>query len=235
MAERGQRLANCMRRLNNTLRGLPPAQASKVARACGVATVMYAAEAWWPGDTRVSASVRNKVVSTNKGYLEDILDTPLKSLVRAVTPAFKYSPLAALWRETGVLPAKVWMQVDALRASARWATLPAQHPVVERLVPSQPRSERYLPPPPTRLQTRAAMAETPPRPVPLTEPTLRRETVDNKEQSKELYLRQLASLPTTTRLVYTDGSKQGDQLGWAGHGWRGTRGRQYQPGWSRDP
>jgi len=80
VAARGQRLANCIRRLNNTLRGLPPVQAAKVARACGTATVMYAAEAWWPGATKVSQSIRNKVVSTNKGYLEDILDKPLKAL-----------------------------------------------------------------------------------------------------------------------------------------------------------
>lgn len=46
MAQRGQGLANCMKRFNRTLRGLPPAQACKVARACGVATVMYATEAW---------------------------------------------------------------------------------------------------------------------------------------------------------------------------------------------
>ena len=40
-----QRLANYIRRLNNTPQGLPPTYASKVAKACGMATVMYAADA----------------------------------------------------------------------------------------------------------------------------------------------------------------------------------------------
>jgi len=93
-----------MKRLNSTLRGLPPAQACKVAGACGVATAMYAAEAWWPGESKVSSSIRDKVVSTNKGYLEDILDKPLNALARAVCPAYRTVPTATVFREAGILP-----------------------------------------------------------------------------------------------------------------------------------
>lgn len=85
--------------------------------------------------------------------------------------------------------------------------------MVKRLVPSKPRSERYLPPPPTRLQARAALAETPLRPAPLPKPTLRSEVVENKEKAKTLHLQMLRSLPTKIRLLYINGSKQEDQLG----------------------
>ena len=64
VAARGQRLAHCMRRLNNTVKGHPPGQAAKVARACGVATVMYDTEAWYPGTHRASPSLKTKRVST---------------------------------------------------------------------------------------------------------------------------------------------------------------------------
>lgn len=46
MAVRGQWFVYCIKRLNNTVRGLLLVQASKVARACGVAIVIYVAEAW---------------------------------------------------------------------------------------------------------------------------------------------------------------------------------------------
>lgn len=119
VATRGQRLAHCMRRLNSTLRGLPPTQARKVARACGVATVMYAVGAWWPGSRKTSSSRRYTTVSTNTGHLEDILDKPLKALARAVTPAWRTAPLSAVRRETGLLPARVWTECEEYRASAR--------------------------------------------------------------------------------------------------------------------
>jgi len=76
-----------MRRLNTTLRGLPPAQAAKMARACGVATVIYGTEAWYPGMYRESPSLKTKRVSTYTDYLMDILDKPLNALARVVIPA----------------------------------------------------------------------------------------------------------------------------------------------------
>jgi len=173
----------------------------------------------WPGSTRVSPSTK-KVVGTGKGYLEDILDRPLKALVRAVTPAYKDVPLAALWRETGVWSTKVWMETDALRASARWAALP-----VERLAPHRPRTERYRPPPQTRLQQKAALSETPTRPVPLTEPHLQREEVPDKEAARELHVEGLKTFPTEVRLAYTDGPSRGTN--WGGPKWNDTPGRQY--------
>lgn len=44
VVKRGQKLANCISRLNNTLHGLTPAQASKVTKICGVVIVMYIVE-----------------------------------------------------------------------------------------------------------------------------------------------------------------------------------------------
>lgn len=219
VAERGQRLANCMRRLNNTLRGLPPAQAAKVARACGVATVMYATEAWWPGKERTSPSKREGRVSTNTGSLEEVLDKPLRALVREVCPARKTAPLAALCRETGVLPVGVWAECDSYRASARWKALDPDNPVVKRMAPHQARSAKYKPPAPTRLQDRSRLTPDPPRPTPLPEPSLRTDYYKDRETEARLHVKEVESLPASVRVVYTDGSKNGESLGWATVQW----------------
>lgn len=214
VANRGQRLANCMKRLHTTLQGLPPAQAQKVARACGTATVMYAAEAWWPGKKRVSASTK-KEVSTNSRCLEDILDKPIKALARAVVPAMKTAPNSAVLREAGLFPTSVWTRLDKARAAARWAAMPDNHPVIERLAPLTANNAHCKPPPPTRLQRKAELPASPPRPRPLEEPTLQREKAKPKKEAAREHIKAINITPVTTRLVYTHGSKQGDKTSWA--------------------
>lgn len=59
------------------------------------------------------------------------------------------------------------------------------------------------------------LTEAPPRPVPLVESHPHREALPDKEAAKQLHLRELENLPTSVRLVYTDGSKNGDRLGWS--------------------
>lgn len=81
--------------------------------------MIYIAEAWWPGNTYISLLVRDRVVSTNKAYLEDILNRPLKVLIRAVILAYKDVPLITLWREIGIILTKVWIKTDVFRASVR--------------------------------------------------------------------------------------------------------------------
>ncbi|RYP71349.1 hypothetical protein DL771_004837 [Monosporascus sp. 5C6A] len=187
VAARGQRLANCMKRLNSSLRGLPPAQAIKVARACGVATVIM-----------------------NSGYLMDILDKPLNALVRAVTPALGTAPFAALRKEAGVLPARVWAKCGRYRASARWKTLDPHNPVVSRYRPPPAGGARRRQPVPTRLQEQAALTPDPPRSVPLLEPSWEADSHPSKEVAAARHRELLRTLPTATSVVDTDGSRPGD-------------------------
>lgn len=52
-------------------------------------------DTWWPGEAKVSPSTR-QVVSTRSHYLQDILDKPRKALAKAVVPAAKSVPTAAV-------------------------------------------------------------------------------------------------------------------------------------------
>ena len=128
-----------------------------------------------------------------------------------------------MYRESGLLPTAVWAQAETARASARWASLPKAHPVVERLTPAKARAERYKPTAPTCLQLRASLPEYLPRPVPLNEPNLQKTTVKDKETAAEGHKAMVKATPaaavkgttTGTKLVYTDGPKQGDKAAWA--------------------
>jgi len=89
-ASKAGAMAAYLRGLSKTVRGIPPAQAAVVARACVGEVALYGAEVW-----RRSRKPQAQFLAT--------VDKSLKQAARAVVPAYRTTQVAALHRESGVL------------------------------------------------------------------------------------------------------------------------------------
>jgi exonuclease III len=122
-------VANAIRALGNTVRGLPPHLARQTVAACVYGSASYAAETWWRG-----IEVRGY---KGRGRL---LDKAFKIAARAVAPAYKTTPIPALLREAGLPPARIHFEAIRRRAAARLFRLDSNHPLAQRIFP--PRSSK---------------------------------------------------------------------------------------------
>jgi len=104
-----------LRGLSKTVRGVPPAQAAAVARACVSEVALYGAEVW------------RKPRKPQAQYLATV-DKSLKLAARAVVPAYRTTQVAALYRESGVLPAALEVARRQERWQLRLAAAPAHSP-----------------------------------------------------------------------------------------------------------
>jgi len=117
-------VANAIRALGNTVRGLPPHLARQTARACVYGSASYAAETWWRGPE----------IRGYKGAAK-LLDKSFKIAARAVAPAYKTTPIPALLREAGLPPARIHFEAIRRRAAARLFRLDDNHPLAQRIFP----------------------------------------------------------------------------------------------------
>ncbi|KKO96446.1 hypothetical protein THAR02_11453, partial [Trichoderma harzianum] len=207
--------ANFLRSLNKTQKGSPPDAVAVAAKACVAPVALYGTEAFWPGESRQSATNPSRQVGTGSTGLTAILEPPFKAAARAVVPVWKTTNLPVIHRESGVPPASVWVAQTRLRTAARFAGLDRNHPISRRI-------DKKLPPrvPPTRLQRTAALVGKTVRPSLFAKnngavragPDLRGLP---KSEAAEKHLELLDGLPRSTLLAYSDGSqdKQGN-TGW---------------------
>lgn len=84
MASKALIVANALRSLGNTVRGIQPHLMQQAVTACVLRKVYYGAETWWPGRVRPGPpQVRNRV----EGHLKKI-STVILAGARAVLPVF---------------------------------------------------------------------------------------------------------------------------------------------------
>lgn len=122
-------VSNALRSLGNTARGVPPYLLRQASTACVLRRAYFAAETWWPGRTRPGATgpISNQV----EGLLQCLSKVVLTS-ARAILPVYKTTPIAVLYRECGLLPPEIELNLLAQTAAARLRRLDPRHPLRKR-------------------------------------------------------------------------------------------------------
>jgi hypothetical protein len=129
MAAKAMIVANALRSLGNTVRGVPPRLLQQVVSACVLRKAYYGAETWWPGRTRPGPS---SLISNRVDGLLDSLAKVVLAGARAVLPVYCTTPTAALHRESGLLPPEIELNQLALSATTRIRRLDPSHPLRRR-------------------------------------------------------------------------------------------------------
>src|SRR6201990_1382695 len=129
MAAKALVVAQALRSLGNTARGVAPYLLRQAVTACVLRKAYYGAETWWPGRTRPKgdATISNLV----DGHLKSLSKSVLAG-ARAVLPVFRTTPTAALYRESGLLPPEIELKQLALAATVRLRRLDSYHPLRKR-------------------------------------------------------------------------------------------------------
>ena len=129
MAAKASTVANALRSLGNTVRGVQPRLLQQVVSACVLRKAYYGAETWWPGRTRPGSS---SPISNRVDGLLASLEKVILVGARAVLPVYRTTPTAALHRESGLLPPEIELNQLALLATTRLRRLDPYHPLQKR-------------------------------------------------------------------------------------------------------
>lgn len=210
------RMANKARIVSNLLRGIsgikygpPPEKARKAAKACIEPILLYGTEAWYPGATKqtTQGTKTNRITDT-----VNRIQTAQQAAIRAILPTWRTTPIPVLHREAGLPNAEGLLNQARLRFAARLQSLDANHPLTTR-VNSRHTASKTL----TRLQRTAGLLPRAPRPIlrldPPLDPSLSPTEGKTKEEAAKDFLDWLEWLPQETVVIYTDGSKNGNKVG----------------------
>ncbi|KAI0998731.1 hypothetical protein K3495_g9465 [Podosphaera aphanis] len=210
-AAKALKVANALRCIENTIRGVSPKLSKQMVAACILPVSHFGAETWWPGKAKVS---RGKVVSNRVGSHLEALDKVHRACARAIFPVFRTTPSTALMREAGISPAQIELDNIARRAAVRTRKLDSRHLLYMR---SQASSSS----PATSKFSRWCRTDPPSEQVdPLAHPPWEiKESRENSllrvgaptvsnERRVDSFQTFLQNIPKSDILVYTDGSKQ---------------------------
>ena len=215
-------VANALRSLGNTVRGINPYLMRQAVSACVLRKAYFGAETWWPGCSRPGlhqGSISNQV----QGHLGKVAKVILAG-ARAILPVFRTTPTPALYRESGLLPPEIELDYIAASAAIRLRRLDPYHPLYKRAV-RVTRTGR----PDTRFARRVLALPESEQINPLQHaPWLHQESREeaqlrirapigrSKEQAAAEFQRFYSSLPGTDMKVFIDGSKLANGMAGAG-------------------
>jgi ribonuclease HI/endonuclease/exonuclease/phosphatase (EEP) superfamily protein YafD len=205
-------VANALRSLGNTTRGVPPIFLQRAVTACVLKKGYYAAETWWPGKFR---TVNGKRVSNLVESHLCILEKVVLTSARAILPVYRTAQTSALYREARLRPPEIELNLISQTFAARTARLDPQHPLrirtdkirrlelgntrLARRILALPKAEAVNPianPPwivkPTRRETEARISGPQGR---------------TKEKAAEDFTSFLTTIPLMDIQVFSDGSK----------------------------
>jgi ribonuclease HI len=212
-------VAQAIRSLNNTVRGVSPYLLRQVIIACVLRKAYFGAETWWPGRTRPSRpnAATDSVSNLVDRHLNDLHKVVLAG-ARAILPVFRTTPTAALYRESGLLPPEIELDQLAHMATVRLRRLDLDHPLqirAEKVTLSRRPSSRFA----RRVIDLPDSERVNPIQYP---PWLAREsrqaTLDRihgpngrtKEQAAKEFLDFYHQLPDTSIALFSDGSQLSD-------------------------
>ncbi|KAL5629135.1 hypothetical protein BROUX41_001742 [Berkeleyomyces rouxiae] len=164
------RAAAHARSLANVIRGVPANLLRLAACAAIFPVLLYGASVWYHGPQRYLATGR--LGPARQIQLVDMVSKAIVCTAKAIVPAYRTTPHAALFREAGVLPARIMLDRCRRAAAVRIAGLDDRHPLVRlararthtRLtlrhneLPRAPAATRILPlsyPPPKPPETKS--------------------------------------------------------------------------------
>jgi ribonuclease HI len=205
-------VANHIRGLSKVHKGAPPAAIQKAIRAVVVTKLLYGSEVWWPGQTRYGAKRHNRdwpQVQNGLGEQLDKCQITLNHAIRGCLPVWKTTPKEALWREASIPPVRILLDIARRRHALRLGSLPAEHPLVNRILNYRSQRDRGNPARPTILTSAGSLADQFPRPVSYEPkhhdgPALR---FDDKKKAAVAFTKWADSVDPKHTVVYTDGSR----------------------------
>ncbi|KAL6404545.1 hypothetical protein AUP68_13938 [Ilyonectria robusta] len=200
----------------------PPADKVRLAiKACVLPVLFYGAEAWYPGKTAPPLRSQGPEVSTRIDHLLDRFKKVLLIGIRSILPTWKTTPLAALYRESGIPPVEQLLDAIRLRHAARLQALDPRHPLTARaVIPSRRPGQKPIYK--TRLQRTALLLPPSPRLVLLQRKySLAQLHIQPKDIAVPAFLAWIETLSAIDLIVYSDGSRSSG--GAAGYGTRFRR------------
>ena len=127
-ASKALTVANALRSLGNTVRGVKPHLLQQAVTACVLHKAYYGAETWWPGRMRPGTPQTSNRV---EGHLKKLTKAVLAG-ARAVLPVFRTTPVSVLHRESGFYPPEIELDQITLLAAVRLRRLDPYHPLRKR-------------------------------------------------------------------------------------------------------
>ncbi|KAL6402805.1 putative reverse transcriptase [Ilyonectria robusta] len=199
-------------------RGPPPDKVRLAVKACILPVLFYGAEAWYPGKIAPSLQAGRPEVSTRLEHLLERLQKVLHISIRSILPTWKTTPVAALYRESGIPPVDQLLEAIRLRQAARLQSLDPRHPLTARTVIPTPRPGQK-PIYKTRLQRTALLLPPSPRPDLLQRKYSPAQLhIQPKDVAVPAFLAWIETRSVIDLIVYSDGSRSSG--GAAGYGTR---------------
>ena len=204
------RVANHLRSLCNTVRGLPVQSTRRAVISCVLPVLTHGLEVWYPGTERTKESGSTASCRT-KGLLQK-MNSGLRTAMRAILPVWRTHPGHILHFEAQIPPAELLAESIRRRHGFRLGKVDKNHPLVGR-IPLQARKEA------TRLQRCCQLVPNSQRPA-LVKPSFKKPPQrGDKEEEAHLFRQWLLERDEHSDLViYSDGSQLKDH-GLARTGW----------------
>src|SRR4051812_26562287 len=120
MASRGRTAANALRMLGGCFKGASAEHLLKVARACVLPTMTFAAEAWWLPPKTTKKRMITGVDPMNKAW---------RAALRAALPVYKTTPVPLLHHAAGLPPVQQILDHMSRLHTARLHRLDPAHPL----------------------------------------------------------------------------------------------------------
>lgn len=128
LASKAIKVANALRSLSNTSRGISPQLIRQAVIACVLPIAYYGVETWWPRRSRYTTRlVSNRV----EGHIS-LLRKVVLAGARATLPVFRTTPSAILFHEAGLLPLDLELDWKSKSLILRYHRLDPQHPLRQR-------------------------------------------------------------------------------------------------------
>jgi ribonuclease HI len=209
--EKAFHVARHIRSLARVKDGPPALSLRKVVITCVVSSLLYGMEVWYAGRTRVAGFRRDnspKVVSTRLGGHLKLLESTLVMAIRGVLPVWRTTPLATLFRDSGIPSPQVALEEALARLALRLQTTDSSNPLVRRTAGVWEQAR-----PLTKLQVAGRLLPQVPRPIlrpPHFSPGCRTDPTKglSKEQAAEAFKQWWKDLPPSDITIFSDGSEQ---------------------------
>ncbi|RAL66803.1 hypothetical protein DID88_007586 [Monilinia fructigena] len=211
--EKARKVALHIKHLANTVHGPPAASLRKATITCVMPSLLYGAEAWYPGRTRLSTGgghLRGTMVSTRMGSRIAKADKVINLATKGVLPVWRTTPIVANLRDAGLPPCEVALEHIRINMALRLRRLDVRHPLTMRLTAPGHRTQNG-----TRLRSADRLLPGAPRPIlspPHYTPGCRTDPTQgiDKETAAASFNDWWNALPPNTVTIFSDGSESYD-------------------------
>ncbi|KAL5629405.1 hypothetical protein BROUX41_001011 [Berkeleyomyces rouxiae] len=200
MTSRAARATAHVRSLANAVRGVPANLLRLAATAAVFPVLLYGASIWYHGSQRHLD--RGNLDMARQRRLIDMISKVTTNVAKAIVPAYRTTPHAALYREAGILPAPLMLDRCRRDAAVRATGLDEHHPLA-RMIRSRASTRLTL------RHSELPRAPLPPRFLPLDHPPPRPPDIKDARQIRAAKVH-ITRIPPWDVQIFSDGSKLQD-------------------------